>query len=125
MLAHPRMVALQNDATFWSRFEAGDIEGALALPTARALIGDAGLRRQLATLGLVERSAAEHPIAFERELAHALAQASERIGRLRRDPEVRALLEDPEVLERVERGDAIGLLTHPGFQRVLERVSAS
>lgn len=125
VLAHPRMVALQRDPAFWSHFEAGEVEAALALPSARALVADAGLRRQLGTLGLVDRAAAEHPVAFERALEEALREASVRVARLRRDPEVRALLEDPEVLERVERGDAFGLLTHPRFQRVLQRASAS
>jgi hypothetical protein len=125
LLAHPRMEALQRDRLFWSRFEAGDVEGALALPSARALVADAGLRRRLASLGLVESATAEHPVAFERALADALGEASVRIARLRSDPEVRALLEDPAVLERVERRDAIGLLTDPRLQRALERARAS
>jgi hypothetical protein len=125
LLAHPRMVALQRDTEFWKRFETGDIEAALARPSAPTVIADAGLRRQLAALGLVDRAAATHPIAFERALADALSEASGRIARLRSDPAVRALLEDPEVVERVERGDAFGLLTDPRFQKALERARAS
>jgi membrane protein required for colicin V production len=125
VLDHPRMQALQRDRAFWSRFEKGDVEGALALPSARALVADASLRRRLADLGLVERAAAEHPVAFERALAQALGEASARVARLRSDPEVRALLEDPAVIERVERRDAIGLLSDPRLQRALERARAS
>ena len=66
------MVTLQRDGDFWRAVEGGDIESALARPSARALIDDARLRRELASLGLVERAAAEHPIAFERALAEAL-----------------------------------------------------
>jgi uncharacterized membrane protein required for colicin V production len=125
LLEHPRVVALQRDGDFWREVEAGEIEAALARPSARALTGDVGLRRDLAALGLVERAAAEHPIAFERALGDALGEASARLAKLRSDPEVRALFEDPEVLGLVERGDALGLLAHPRFQSVIRRASAS
>jgi membrane protein required for colicin V production len=125
VIEHPRVVALQRDGDFWLAVEAGDVEAALARPSARALTGDATLRRELASLGLVERAAAEHPIAFERALAESLAEVSARLAELRNDPEVRALLEDPEVLGLVQRGDALGLLAHPRFQSVVRRASAS
>jgi len=125
VLEHPRVLALQRDADFWRDVEAGDVEGALARPSARVLIGDVGLRRQLASLGLVDPAAAEHPIAFERALAATLAEVSARLEAMRSDPEVRALFEDPEVLGLVERRDALGLLGHPRFQSAIRRAGAS
>jgi uncharacterized membrane protein required for colicin V production len=125
VIEHPRVIALQRDGDFWLAVEAGDVEAALSRPSARALTSDAALRRELASLGLVERAAAEHPIAFERALGDALGEVSVRLAELRNDPEVRALLEDPEVLGLVERGDALGLLAHPRFQSVIRRASAS
>lgn len=125
VLAHPLVVNLQGDAAFWKRVEAGDVDAALELPSARALTLDAELRGQLASLGLVDAAAAADPAAFERALADALGAASRRLAELRSDPEMRALLEDPEVLDLVERRDAFGLLTHPRFQSVIRRATAS
>jgi membrane protein required for colicin V production len=125
VVEHPRVVELQRDSEFWLEVEAGDVERALARPSAQALTGDVELRRELASLGLVDRAAAEHPVAFERALAEALGEVSVRLAALRSDPEVRALLEDPEVLGLVERGDALGLLSHPRFRSVIARASAS
>lgn len=125
VLDHPRVVALERDAEFWKQIEAGSVDAALALPSARALARDAGLREQLATLGLVDAAAGTNPLAFQQAFEDALRAAAERLATLRRDPEMRALLEDPEVLGLVERGDAFGLLTHPRFQSVLRRATAS
>jgi membrane protein required for colicin V production len=125
LLAHPRFTALQRDHAFWERFAEGDVEAACARPSYRALAADPSVRRELADLGLVDRAAAAHPIAFARALDEAVREASVRVAALRRDPDVQALLQDPEVLSLVERGDAFGLLTHPRFRSVLNRASAS
>lgn len=125
LLAHPSLAALQADAGFWRDVEAGDLAGARTRSSFRALTADAALRRELGRLGLVTAAGAAHPVAFERELAAALGEAAERVSALRDDPEVQALLADPEIRARLERGDALGLLAHPGFQGLLRRVSAS
>jgi uncharacterized membrane protein required for colicin V production len=123
VLDHPRVAALQNDADFWRRVDQGDVDGALALPSARALVADPALRGQLAQLGLVEPAEAASAEAFDRALRTALDGAVQRLAKLRNDPEMRALLNDPEVLELVERRDALGLLSHPRFRSVLRRAS--
>ncbi|HVH05219.1 MAG TPA: CvpA family protein [Myxococcota bacterium] len=123
VIEHPRVAALQNDAAFWARVDQGDLDGALELPSARALVGDAGLRGELAQLGLVTPQDAATPESFERALRAALDGAVERLAQLRNDPEMRALLQDPEVLGLVERRDALGLLSHPRFRSVLRRAS--
>jgi hypothetical protein len=125
LLAHPRVLALQADAAFWRAVEAADLEAARRRPSFRALAGDAGLRAELGRLGLVSAAASAHPIAFERELERTLAEVAGRVAALRDDPEVQALLADPEVRALVQRGDALRLLAHPGFQTLLERVRAS
>lgn len=125
VLAHPLVLNLQSDAAFWQRVEAGNVNAALELPSARALVLDAELRGQLASLGLVDAAAATQPAAFERALAEALDAAARRLAELRSDPEMRALLEDPEVQGLVERRDAFGLLTHPRFQSLIRRATTS
>ena len=61
--------------------------------------------------------------AFEVALRTALAGAMERLARLRDDPEIRALLSDPELLDLVDRRDALGLLSHPRLREALRRAS--
>jgi membrane protein required for colicin V production len=125
VLEHPRFLALQRDSHFWVHVAEGEVEAALARPAARALAADPELRRELAALGLVTPAAADHAIAFERELEGVLRAAGEGIAALRRDPSFEALLRDPEVAALVERRDALGLLAHPGLQSLLRRARAS
>jgi len=125
VLGHPRVVALQGDFEFWSRLDAGEVDRAMALPSFRALVRDADLRRQLGALGLVDAPVAADPLAFERVVGEALVAAAPRIAALRADPELRALLEDPEVQELVERGDALRLLADPRLRSVLRRAAES
>lgn len=125
VLENPGIARLQEDRAFWAAVDKGNLEAALALPSARALAADAGLRQQLAALGLVSAEDAATQGAFERAFGEALGEAIARLARLRNDPELRALLDDPEVLGLVERRDAFGLLTHPRLQSVLRRASAS
>jgi hypothetical protein len=125
VLEHPRFRALQGDGAFWRDVEDGDLEAAQGRPSYRALVADAEIRQELGRLGLVTPGAAAHPIAFERELGAALGEAASRVSTLRDDPEVQRLLDDPEVRRLLERGDALGLLAHPGFERLLRRAAAS
>ena len=125
VLEHPRFRDVQSDDAFWRDVEDGDLEAAQNRPSYRALVADAGLRQELGRLGLVTPAAAAHPIAFERELGAALGEAAARVSALRDDPEVQRLLADPEVRRLFERRDALGLLAHPGFERLLRRATAS
>jgi hypothetical protein len=125
LLAHPRLVALQADAGFWRDVEAGALDAARSRPSFRGLVGDAALRHELGRLGVVTAEAAAHPVAFERALGAALGEAAARVAALRDDPSLQALLADPEVRALLERGDALRLLAHPGFQDLLRRAGAS
>jgi len=125
VLESPRFEALRVDEAFWSALEAGDVDAALARGSFRLLAHDAGLRRDLAALGLVDDAAAADPAAVERELGAVVAQIAPRLAGLREDPELRALLEDPDVQAALERGDAWRLLGHAGFQRLVTRLAAT
>ncbi|MFP4476472.1 MAG: hypothetical protein ACLFOY_13005 [Desulfatibacillaceae bacterium] len=45
------------------------------------------------------------------------------IEELRDDPEMQAILSDPEILRAVERGDIAALLENPKFQRLMENAT--
>jgi hypothetical protein len=125
IVAHPRLVALQQDAGFWHAVEAGALDVAQERDSFRALAADPALRAELGRLGLVSPGATVHPAIFEREVSAALAEAASRVATLRDDPEVQALLADPEVRALLARGDALQLLVHPGVQSLLRRAGAS
>ena len=116
VIEHPRVAELQDDAGFWSRVDQGDLDGALGRPERARPRRGPRLRGQLAELGLVTSERPRAPDAFEGALADRAGRRLERLARLRDDPEMRALLADPEVLGLVERRDALGLLSHPRFR---------
>jgi hypothetical protein len=51
-----------------------------------------------------------------------LERVGPRLRQLREDPELHQLAADPEVVYLLEQGQVLGLLQHPGFQRVVARV---
>ncbi|MCH8084740.1 MAG: hypothetical protein IH885_10935, partial [Myxococcales bacterium] len=45
--------------------------------------------------------------------------------KLRNDPELKGLLDDPEVVAMVENGDTFGLMNHPRFRRLVSRATSN
>jgi hypothetical protein len=125
VLADPRVVALQGDATFWRTVERGDVDLALRSGSFVALARDAELRRRLRSLGLVDERAAEDPAAFRDAMADVLREVGPRLRALREDPELESLLEDPEVMAMAEAGDHFGLARDPRVRAIVARVAAS
>jgi uncharacterized membrane protein required for colicin V production len=124
LLANPRVLAVQHDSHFWANVEAGAIAAALNTPSLLELSEDEALRRQLASLGLIDAESAEHADVFRAALGDVLREVGPRIRRLRSDPELHGLLEDPEVMAMVESGDTLGLMSHPRFRRLVSRVAS-
>jgi hypothetical protein len=121
VLADERVLALRDDAFFWMHVEQGDVDLALHRASFVRLARDRALRERLLALGLVGEEAARDPGAFADALAPVLAEAGPRLRALREDPQLQQLLADPELIERVQAGDHLGLLAHPGFRAVLAR----
>lgn len=122
-LRDPRFVTLQHDPGFWHDVERGAVTSALARPTARALVRDAGFRRELAALGAVSPEAGGNARAFERELAAALAEVGPRIAAIRSDPAFAALQNDPALREDLARGNTLALLRDARFRGLVERAA--
>jgi uncharacterized membrane protein required for colicin V production len=124
VLAEPAVLALRQDAAFWTYVEQGQVDAALAREGPRRLLGDAALRERLAALGLTSEAGAANPEVFRSELAAVLREVGARIRNLRRDPAVEALVRDPQVVAMIQSGDTMGLLEHPGFRALVERITA-
>ena len=62
--------------------------------------------------------------AYRSAVSSALVEAGPRIHSLREDPELQRLAEDPEVIALLREGNTLGLLRHPGFRRIVDRVTA-
>ncbi len=73
---------------------------------------------------MVEPDFAADPVLFRSAMYDVLSEVGRRVKGLRDDPELRRLLEDPQVIAMVQEGDAVGLVTHPGFRDLIARVSS-
>jgi uncharacterized membrane protein required for colicin V production len=115
---------LRSDAGFWSEVERGDVDAALARTSFRLLASDPDVRGRLAELGLVREESGADAQAFRDDVAGVLHQVAPRIRNLQQDPELRALVEDPQVVAMLESGDTLGLLRHPGFRELVDRITS-
>jgi hypothetical protein len=119
LAASPEIAALAADQGFWTDVESGDVGAALSQPSFVHLQWSGARRRELAALGVVDPAAAADPGLFALAARDALEQLGPRLRALREDPDLAALARDPAVADLVARHDLLGLLAHPGFQRVL------
>jgi uncharacterized membrane protein required for colicin V production len=125
VLDDPRFARLRNDADFWGDVERGDLDSALYRASFLNLSHDAQLRHQLADLGLVSEEAATDAVAFRKAVGEVLAQIGPHLRGLRSDPAVQELLSDPKVVAMIQDGDTLGLLAHPGFRALVDRISSA
>jgi membrane protein required for colicin V production len=125
VLDDPRIRALRDDDLFWTYLSNGNTEAALNRGSFLSIAHDESLRTNLADLGLVKGEAAADPRAFRNAIADVVAQIGPRVRGLMQDPEVHRLLDDPEIRTALETGDTVALLRHPGFQRLVSRVTAA
>lgn len=122
IMEHPAIDELRNDPMFWSYVEHNSVDAAMNRASFQHLSRDEGLRRRLAELGLVDEAAAADPRAFRLAAGAVLRQVGPRIRGLREDPALQELMQDPEVVEAVQNGDHLALMSHPGFRAVVARV---
>ena len=121
VLRDPRIRTLQSDAGFWADVERGAVSHAMRRPTFRELARDPAFRRNLGDFGLISQNAVQDAGEFERELAQVLSQVAPRIAAIRNDPAFDELMRDPELRRRLQEGEAMALLGHPGFRALLTR----
>jgi len=110
---------------FWTYVEHGNVDAASNRMSFRKIVRDASLRRRFADLGLVEEAAAGDPHLFEAAMVEVFREIGPRIYGIKNDPALQELMQDPEVVAMLQSGDTLGLLRHPGFQDLVERVSAN
>ncbi len=125
LLEDERVLALREDPQFWAAVEAGQVGAATSRVSFARIAYDEDLRRRFADSGLISERAASDAEEFRFAVSGALEEAAPRIRGLREDPEVQRLAEDPEVQRLVQSGDTLGLLRHPGFRKLVDRVTAS
>ncbi len=124
IVSNPHVVAVQQDAHFWANVEAGAIAAALNTRSFIRLSEDEELRRQMASVGMIDQESAEAADLFRAAVGDVLREVGPRIRNLRNDPEITGLLDDPEVVAMVESGNTIGLMNHPRFRRLVSRVAS-
>jgi uncharacterized membrane protein required for colicin V production len=124
VLENPNVESLRSDSMFWTYVEHGSIDTALNRGSFQRLSRDAELRARLGALGLIEPAAVDDDAAFRAAVAEVLREVGPRIRGLKNDPELHALLDDAQVVAMLESGDAFGLLAHPGFRGLVDRVTS-
>lgn len=124
LLENPNVEALRGDAMFWTYVEHGNVDAATNRMSFLQVANDGSLRDQLAEIGLVNPESAQDPVAFRDDMARVLDQVGPRIRGLRNDPGLQALVEDPQVVAMLQSGDTMGLLRHPGFRELVDRVTS-
>ena len=122
ILKDPRLRTLQSDPGFWADVERGAVAHAMRRPTFRELARDAAFRRRLGAFGLISDDAIRDPRIFESEMALVFSEVAPRIAAIRSDPAFQQLLQDPEVRRRLEQGETVALLSHPGFRALVARL---
>jgi len=125
LAATPEISALAADRELWAYVEAGSYDAALAQPSFQRLQWNGERRRELAALGIVGEHSAGDPSLFALEARAAFAQIGPRLRTLRNDPDLAALASDPQVAAMVQSQNVVGLLMHPGFQRVVSNTLAA
>lgn len=118
---HPQLPALIEDAAFWSEVESGQVEEALARPSFGRLTEDVAFREALGAAGVIDPADARDSARFRAALGHVLTEAGPRIARLRSDPELLQLAEDPQIAAALERGDVLSLMMHPTLRKLAAR----
>jgi uncharacterized membrane protein required for colicin V production len=118
-----RIQMLQSDPGFWADIERGAVSSAMRRPTFRDLARDAGFRRKLGDLGLISADAVRDPQLFELEMAQVFGEVGPRIASVRNDPEFKKMMADPELRRRIQEGEGIALLGHPGLRAMIARAS--
>ncbi len=123
VLDDPRVRDLRDDDLFWTYLANGNTDAALNRASFVSIAHDETLRRNLADLGLIKGVAAADPRAFRNAISDVIEQIGPRVRGLMQDPEVHRLLGDPAIQRALEAGDTVALLRHPGFQRLVARVT--
>jgi hypothetical protein len=123
VLDNPRVRELRDDQLFWSYLANGNTDAALNRGSFVGIAHDETLRHQIGDLGLVKPEAAADPRAFKTAVADVVKEIAPRVQGLMQDPEVHQLLRDPEVQRALQDGDTVTLLRHPGFQRIVAKVT--
>ncbi len=124
VVSNPRILAVQQDTYFWANVEAGAIGAALNTRSFARLSEDEELRRQMASVGLIDQQSAETADLFRAAVGDVLREVGPRIRNLKNDPELNGVLDDPEVVAMVENGDTLGLMNHPRFRQLVSRVAS-
>jgi len=122
LMAHPSVRKLQADPLFWSYLEHGSVDQALNHRAFVTISQDRELRSRLADLGLIGPSAADDPAAFRAEARVVLGEVAPRLRVLKSDPALAELSRDPEMIDALQRGDSLTLLSDPRFRALVDRV---
>lgn len=123
LAANASLRGLQSDTFFWTLVSNGAAHRASNQLSFQQLLADPELRTELANLGLVSPQSVDSPSALRTELLPVLQELAPRLKRIKEDPEVFLLAEDPEIVSHLQSGNTLALISHPRIRAIAARIS--
>ena len=120
LLQNPSAQKLINDAEFVDAMLAGNEKRVKRNRTLNRMLDDPEVIKKAQELGLVsdKYEAAE----MKNDVARKLAKIGGEIGKIRNDPKVQKILQEPEFAEKLQKGDFRDLANDERFGTLLNRV---
>lgn len=124
ILDNPMFMAAFVDPSFLRALENGNETEVETHPAMQRLLGDADFINAAYELHMMDPDEEEGRAQrrFAREFAFALTHAFSRIEALRKNPEAKVILDDPEILKMLSEQNTLKLLTNAKFNRLLELI---
>lgn len=125
--ASPQLQRFLNDRQSQSYLRSGNLDGVIESPPFQSLIQMDELAdiRQLALVEARKQDESAGLREADLYVAERLSLAWQRMDAMRNDPQVQALLSDPEVRDLLERRDIPALAADPRVRQLLEKVMAT
>lgn len=124
IIDNPQFMAAFVDPTFLRALQNGNETEVETHPAMQRLLNDADFINAAYELRMLDPEEEETRAQrrFAREFAFALTHAFSRIEAIRKNPEARAILEDPAIIKMLSEQDTLKLLTNAKFNRLLELI---
>ncbi len=120
IVSDPKFKDLASDPAFQAAVETGDPEKIMRSDALRKVLEDEDLLERGRELGLVDSE--DDAEDLMRKAADGIARLGQGIEEIRQDPEVREMMNNPEILRKIETQDISGLMTDRGFHELVSRV---
>jgi len=119
LFENPSAKKLFNDANFVDAMLAGNEKKVRRNKSLKRMLDDPEVLKKAQSLGLI--SDKQTPSEIKEAVARKLSKIGGEIGKIRKDPKIQKLLEEPEFVEKLQKGDFRDLANDERFRTLLNR----